>query len=74
MSSCLPGKPRIFWSNAHFRNAPEGVHFDGMASPTENDISFFDVEPITGVIVGVQQRSQLNLGMLRGNLKYWKFF
>jgi hypothetical protein len=40
-----------------------------MAAPSEEeDASYFDIEPITASIVGVQQKSQLNVGMLKGNL------
>uniref|UniRef100_A0A1I8C0J0 CD36 family protein n=1 Tax=Meloidogyne hapla TaxID=6305 RepID=A0A1I8C0J0_MELHA len=68
MSTCLPGQPRILWSNSHFLNAPEALLLKGMNLPSINDYSYFDIEPITGVVVGVQQKSQLNLGMLRGDL------
>ena len=61
---------RIYWSASHFRNAPSQLRLDGMAPPSNlDDISYFDIEPITGVVVGVQQRSQLNLGML--NQQKW---
>uniref|UniRef100_A0A914LXH1 Uncharacterized protein n=1 Tax=Meloidogyne incognita TaxID=6306 RepID=A0A914LXH1_MELIC len=69
MSTCLPGQPRILWSNSHFLNAPSALLLEGMNLPSiKNDYSYFDIEPITGVVVGVQQKSQLNLGMLRGDL------
>jgi hypothetical protein len=41
-----------------------------MNKPSINDYSYFDIEPITGVVVEVQQKSQLNLGMIRGNLEF----
>ena len=72
MSTCLPGQPRILWSNSHFLNAPSALLLEGMNLPSiKNDYSYFDIEPITGVVVGVQQKSQLNLGMLRGDLRFF---
>lgn len=72
MSSCLPGNPRILWSASHFRNTATALRLDGMAAPSDADLSFFDIEPITGAVVGVKQRSQLNLGMLNGNFGFAK--
>ncbi|KAL3074196.1 hypothetical protein niasHS_015026 [Heterodera schachtii] len=76
MSSCFPGSPPIFFSASHFRNAHAALRHSlagNFSSPTDsNDLSFFDIEPIVGAVVGVQQRYQLNLGMQRGNLRMTK--
>jgi len=69
MSTCLPQSPRIFWSNSHFRNAPEQIRLQGMDTPSDDDLSYFDIEPMTASVIGVRQKSQLNVGMLRGNLR-----
>lgn len=83
MSSCLPGNPRIFLSAPHFRHAPKGLRksIDGICNTAseeeeeteggeeEEDDSFYDIEPYSGVAVHVQQRFQMNIGMLKGNFK-----
>jgi len=74
MGSCVPGNPRVYMSQPHFKNSPIELNeaFEGMVPPSQDDLSHFDIEPLTGVIVEVRQRSQLNLGMLRGNLNLCK--
>uniref|UniRef100_A0A183CNU9 Lysosome membrane protein 2 n=1 Tax=Globodera pallida TaxID=36090 RepID=A0A183CNU9_GLOPA len=66
-------QPRIFLSAAHFRGAADEVRqsLDGFdVQPAEDDaMGFFDIEPLTGAAVRIQQRFQLSLGMLRGNLR-----
>lgn len=72
MSSTQLGHPRIYMSGSHFYNSPSTVYkiFDNFTEPSaKHDEAQYDIEPITGVIVRVKQRSQINIGMLSSNLK-----
>src|SRR4051794_20314239 len=72
MATCAPNSPsRIYVSQSHFYGSPAELWkaIEGMAEPTpSNDRTYVDVEPISGVIVDAQRRSQLSLGMIKGNL------
>jgi len=74
MGSCIEGNMRIYMSQPYFKNSPIELNeaIDGLSPPASVGISHFDIEPITGVIVEVQQLQQLNFGILRGNLKRYK--
>lgn len=76
MSTCLPGNPRVYMSQPHFKNSPNELNqmFQGMAPASDSDISYYDIEPISGVPVEIHQKQQLNLGMLRGNMKRYMNF
>ncbi|KAL3081327.1 hypothetical protein niasHT_039804 [Heterodera trifolii] len=82
LSSCLPGQPRMFLSAAHLRGAADELRqsIDGIGGDKaaengdDNDadytnLGFFDIEPLTGAAVRVQQQFQMNLGMLRGKFR-----
>lgn len=78
LSQCIDGQPRIYYSNSHFLHAPVELidSLDGLVKPnSKDDESTLDIDPLTGVIVQAIQRYQLNVGVLRGNLRYYlKFF
>nr|CDJ97317.1 CD36 antigen domain containing protein [Haemonchus contortus] len=68
---CLPGTPRIYISNSHFFGAsPEVISsIQGMDMPREeNDQTFVDVEPLSGVPIHAKRVTQINVGMSKGNL------
>lgn len=72
LSSCVPGNPRIYASQSHFLNSPNALvnSVVGMAQPSLiTDQTFLDLEPLSGVIVNAERRSQLNVGVLNGKLK-----
>ncbi|VDM63485.1 unnamed protein product [Angiostrongylus costaricensis] len=69
---CLPGKPRVYLSQAHFLNTHDEVQssIDGMDMPDEkNDDTFVEVEPLSGVPINARRISQINVGMRKGNLR-----
>jgi hypothetical protein len=63
MSTCLPGNPRIYISQPHFKGSPDELReaIEGMPPAMDDDLSVFNIEPITGVIVEVQQRQRFVL-------------
>ncbi|KAK6018265.1 CD36 family protein [Ostertagia ostertagi] len=68
---CLPGTPRIYISNSHFFGADPAVisSIQGMGKPSEeNDQTYVDIEPISGVPIFAKRVTQINVGMLKGNL------
>jgi lysosome membrane protein 2 len=70
-SSCLPSSPRIYISQPHFLNSPPPIReaLVGLKEPSESsDSTFVDIEPKSGVVVQAKRRSQINVGVLRGNL------
>ncbi|PIO72511.1 CD36 family protein, partial [Teladorsagia circumcincta] len=70
---CLPGTPRIYISNPHFFGAaPEVISsIQGMKKPNEeDDQTYVDIEPISGVPIFARRVTQINVGMLKGNLKH----
>lgn len=72
LSQCAPGQPRVYSSNAHFLYAPIQLleSIDGMEKPDPiKDETSIDIEPLTGVVIQAKERTQLNVGVLRGNLK-----
>uniref|UniRef100_A0A915EI23 Uncharacterized protein n=1 Tax=Ditylenchus dipsaci TaxID=166011 RepID=A0A915EI23_9BILA len=72
VSSVEPGNPRIYVSQPHFYNSPKelGESIVGIAGASlENDQTFFNIEPLTGVIVSAAGKSQLNVGVIKGNLR-----
>ncbi|KAK5983735.1 Lysosome membrane protein 2 [Trichostrongylus colubriformis] len=68
---CLPGTPRVYISNSHFFGADPEVFssIEGMTMPNEeNDQTFVDIEPISGAPIFAKRVTQVNVGMLKGNL------
>ncbi|KAK6052262.1 hypothetical protein COOONC_10233 [Cooperia oncophora] len=68
---CLPGTPRIYISNPHFFGADPAVlsSIQGMRKPSEEkDQTYVDIEPLSGVPIHAQRVTQINVGMVKGNL------
>lgn len=71
ISRCVPGAPRIYVSNSHFFSAHPEVQssIKGMAVPNEyDDQTLVDVEPTSGVPIFAKRATQINVGMVHGNL------
>uniref|UniRef100_A0A914DUQ4 Uncharacterized protein n=1 Tax=Acrobeloides nanus TaxID=290746 RepID=A0A914DUQ4_9BILA len=74
VSSCMPSSPRIYISQPHFLDAPKEIHdaIQKLAPPTENDRMFVDIEPSSGAPIRANSVSQVNVGLLNGNLSFLK--
>lgn len=72
ISSCNPAKARIYISQPYFYNCPAALHLavDGLRPPTEDDRTFVQIEPTAGVVVRAIRKSQLNLGVVKGNIQF----
>ncbi|KAM3724802.1 Uncharacterized protein ACO02O_07918 [Dirofilaria immitis] len=64
------GSPHIYISGSHFYQSPPQVYqnFTGFRHPDGNDKAYIDIEPNTGIIVNAFGASQINVGMIDGNL------
>ncbi|EJD76150.1 hypothetical protein LOAG_16851 [Loa loa] len=64
------GSPHIYLSGVHFYNSPPQVYqnFTGFQRPDSSDATYIDIEPYTGVVVNAFAASQINIGMISGNL------
>uniref|UniRef100_A0A1I7ZNN7 Lysosome membrane protein 2 n=1 Tax=Steinernema glaseri TaxID=37863 RepID=A0A1I7ZNN7_9BILA len=72
LSGSLPGAPRIYMSQPRFLHCPAAVlhAVDGIEEPNpEEDETYVDIEPTTGVVIHARRVSQLNLGMLSGGVR-----
>lgn len=76
IQKCAPGAPsRVYVSQSHFLDCPDALNqaIDGLDKPSaKNDSTIVDIEPISGVVVGAQRRSQINLGVISGGLGAFK--
>uniref|UniRef100_A0A0K0EJ73 CD36 family protein n=1 Tax=Strongyloides stercoralis TaxID=6248 RepID=A0A0K0EJ73_STRER len=65
-SVCIPDAPKIYISPPHFSLCPHEMRdkFIGISNDTNDDITYIEIEPTTGVTIHVETRSQINLGML----------
>uniref|UniRef100_A0A7E4VT09 CD36 family n=1 Tax=Panagrellus redivivus TaxID=6233 RepID=A0A7E4VT09_PANRE len=73
ISSCAPGNPRIYISNPHFYDCPNALSeaIDGLKQPeADNDRTFVLIQPTAGVVVHAVRRSQINVGMLPGKIRF----
>lgn len=72
VSSCLPGSPHIYISQPHFYGSPPQVRraLNNVSEPNQNDQTFLKIEPTTGAVIEVKQRSQINLGFITGKLEF----
>uniref|UniRef100_A0A158Q454 Glycoprotein n=1 Tax=Dracunculus medinensis TaxID=318479 RepID=A0A158Q454_DRAME len=71
LSSTQPAHARIYLSGSHFYRCSNALYenFIGFRSPDSNvDRTFFEMEPMTGTVINVKQTSQVNLGILSGDL------
>jgi len=70
VSSCLPGKPRIYISAPHFYGSHPALRqaLNGISEPTSDDGTVLGIEPKAGAVVFAQQKSQLNVGIINGSL------
>uniref|UniRef100_A0A915PWY3 Malectin-like domain-containing protein n=1 Tax=Setaria digitata TaxID=48799 RepID=A0A915PWY3_9BILA len=66
----------IYQSGVHFYNSPPQVYqnFTGFPHPNDSDQTYIDLEPNTGVIVNAFGASQINVGMISGNLHMLRNF
>lgn len=71
ISQTLPGHVRIYISGSHFFNSPSVLYknFSGLAEPSSDDETFIDIEPTAGLVIYAKQMSQINVGMIAGNLR-----
>ncbi|MFH4973833.1 hypothetical protein AB6A40_000542 [Gnathostoma spinigerum] len=72
LSPILPGHARIYVSQPHFLHSPPIIYqnFSGFPLPsTANDETYIDIEPTTGVVVNARRMTQINVGMIAGNLR-----
>ncbi|CEF67064.1 CD36 antigen family-containing protein [Strongyloides ratti] len=65
-SVCVPDAPKIYISPPHFTSCPPEMSdkFTGISNDTNDDVTYLEIEPDTGVTIHVESRSQINLGML----------
>lgn len=71
MSSCLPGNLNIYMSQPHFYNSHPALReaLVGLHDPSqEEDETVIGIEPTSGVVVFAQQRTQISLAVMNGNL------
>uniref|UniRef100_A0A0N5CEH4 CD36 family n=1 Tax=Strongyloides papillosus TaxID=174720 RepID=A0A0N5CEH4_STREA len=65
-SVCIPNSPKVYISPPHFTSCPVEMRnkFVGISNDTNDDMTYIELEPDTGVIIHVESRSQINLGMV----------
>jgi len=72
VSSCIPGNARIYISQPFFYDCPAALHqaVDGLRRPTDDDRTFVQIQPEAGVVVRAIRKSQLNVGVIKGDIHF----
>ena len=72
VSSCIQGNARIYISQPFFYNCPAALReaVDGLRRPTEDDRTFVQIQPESGVVMRAIRKSQLNVGVVKGNIHF----